>query len=315
MLNILDVHGTDDLARIYLAYIGHGRHIEFVDSVDPRYPRTEKWCINVSTQAGCPVGCIMCDAGRNFVGNLSAAEILAQVRYVIDSHPELQPSSHPKLKIHLARMGEPLLNPNIVDVLTTISDKLPYDGVMPCVATVAPQSQLRRLERIAEIKSHLFSRGNFQFQFSVNSTNEEYRRRMIPIPTLSFDQMAEFGWSYFNPGDRKINLNFALSADSTIDPDVLIHHFDPAVFLVKLTPINPTLTASENGLVSRLTYDHGNEADSVVEQLRGRGFDVILSIGAPGEIALGSNCGQLVERWFSMRNGHVAPNPAVTPKH
>ena len=307
MLSILDVHGTDDLARIYLAYVGHGRHIEFVDSVDPRYPRTKKWCINVSTQAGCPVGCIMCDAGRNFVGNLSTAEILAQIRYVVDSHPELRPDLHPKLKIHLARMGEPLLNPNILDALTSISDRFPFNGVMPCIATVAPQAQLRRLERVAEVKSQLFSNGRFQFQFSVNSTNEEYRRRMIPIPTLSFPQMAEFGGSYFRPGDRKINLNFALSSDSAVDPDVLSRYFDPAQFMIKLTPINPTLTARENGIVSRLTYDKGNEADALVDQLRGRGFDVILSIGAPAEIDLGSNCGQLVAKWLAMRAGPAPP--------
>jgi 23S rRNA (adenine2503-C2)-methyltransferase len=314
LLSILDVHGTDDLARIYLAYIGHGRHIEFVDAVDPRYPRAQKWCINVSTQAGCPVGCIMCDAGRNFVGNLTTAEILAQIRYVIDSHPELHPDSHPKLKIHLARMGEPLLNTNIIDALTAISERFPFDGVMPCIATVAPVSQMRRLERVGEVKSQLFSHGRFQLQFSVNSTDDSYRHRMIPTPTLSFAQMAEFGLSYFEPGDRKINLNFALSADSVVDPDVLSRYFDPTTFIVKLTPINPTLTASENGVVSRLTYDHGNEADSLVEKLRERGFEVIISIGAPGEIELGSNCGQMVAKWTAMRAG-IAATPAVTPKY
>ena len=79
-----------------------------------------------------------------------------------------------------------------------------------------------------------------------------------------------------------------------LDPDVLLRWFDPADFLVKITPINPTHRAVTNGIVSRV--DPGREeARTEIECLRAAGYEVLLSIGELEENRIGSNCGQYIQ--------------------
>jgi 23S rRNA (adenine2503-C2)-methyltransferase len=119
-MKIIEKREIPGLANLYLAELpGSGmRLIEFVDTVEPGVRKEDKWVLMISTQFGCAVGCRMCDAGAmGFHGNLTAAEMLAQVREVISGNPGLDPCAHPKFKIHVARMGEPALNPAVLEAL------------------------------------------------------------------------------------------------------------------------------------------------------------------------------------------------------
>ena len=79
-----------------------------------------------STQFGCAVGYRMYDAGAmGFHNNLTAGEILGQVRKVLSDNPGLDPRSHPKLKVHFARMGEPALKPAVLEALRLLPSELP----------------------------------------------------------------------------------------------------------------------------------------------------------------------------------------------
>ena len=51
MLIVRTVERTD-LARVFIADLGDGRMIEFVESVQPPIPRHEKWVLIISTSAG-----------------------------------------------------------------------------------------------------------------------------------------------------------------------------------------------------------------------------------------------------------------------
>ena len=55
--------GRDDLARVYIARDDAGRYIEFVESLQPPWPREKKWVLIVSCLYGCPFACRICDAG------------------------------------------------------------------------------------------------------------------------------------------------------------------------------------------------------------------------------------------------------------
>jgi 23S rRNA (adenine2503-C2)-methyltransferase len=119
---------------------------------------------------------------------------------------------------------------------------------------------------------------------------------MIPVKKWSFARMGEFGERYFQPGDRKITLNFALAEGKPVDPEILLDHFDPEKFLIKITPLNPTYQAVEFGLKSYIDPINNGRDYEVVDSLREAGYQVIMAIGEVEENYIGSNCGQYVRK-------------------
>ncbi|MGB9636567.1 MAG: radical SAM protein, partial [Thermoplasmata archaeon] len=277
-MEVIGKKGIEENAIIYLAKFRNSLEYmaEFVDSTEPGVHREKKWCINISTQFGCPVNCRICDAGGDYRGNLSKAELLAQIKYVLSTRNYMKTD---KLKVHYARMGEPLLNSEVLDALVELPDLCKPNAPMACIATTAPLCAVKNLEKIAEIKEGYFRNGKFQLQFSINSTDEKVRDWLMPIKKLSLQEIAAFGERYWDKTDRKINLNFALGKNIPVEPEVIEKLFNPEKFLVKLTPVNPTKRAEKNGIQSLLSYE-GNPCLSIIENFKKSGFDVIVSIGA-----------------------------------
>ncbi len=291
---LLNTSGKDELALVHVLSMDDDplHVVETVDSIDPRYPRHEKSVIIISTQFGCPVGCLMCEAGGAYFGNLSAEQMLAQVRFVLARRPEVLQTK--KLKVHFARMGEPALNPAVPRALEGLPAEAPAAGLMACISSVAPRGSASFFEELTDIKNRHYSGGGFQLQISVNSTDEELRRRLIPIPHLDLEAIATVGSRFHRPGDRKVALNFALARGFPVDPARLADLFDPDKFMVKLTPVNPTERSDLHGLDTVLSAADAGATDDLKARLLDLGLDTIVSIGEPEEIAIGSNCGQLV---------------------
>lgn len=69
-----------------------------------------------SVQSGCPVGCTFCGTGNKFIKNLTANEIVAQIKYVLkDNGIENLDDTCSKFQIMFMSMGEPFLNYNEVE--------------------------------------------------------------------------------------------------------------------------------------------------------------------------------------------------------
>ncbi|MDP8237506.1 MAG: hypothetical protein P9X24_00320 [Candidatus Hatepunaea meridiana] len=283
--------GCEEVAIVYIAETNDGRRFEFVESVEPPIPREKKWVGIVSTLFGCPVRCPICDAGINYSGKLSCDEILFQIDYLVRQRFPDGRIPVEKWKIQFARMGDPAFNINVLDVLEALPERYDAPGLMPSISTIAPKGTDGFFTRLLELKRRLFPE-RFQFQFSIHSTNHEIRRRLIPVNSWSFSEMAEYGEELFNQKGRKITLNFALIKGIPIDPDVLVRYFNPDVFLIKITPLNPNLSVAKNGLNCRFTCT--KEREKIVSDLKSVGYDVIVSLGELEENAIGSNCGQYV---------------------
>jgi 23S rRNA (adenine2503-C2)-methyltransferase len=116
----------------------------------------------------------------------------------------------------------------------------------------------------------------------------------MPISKWDFAEMAEYGERFYGAGDRKIALNFALAKGAPVDPEVLLHHFDPHKYLIKITPLNPTYSARENALSSYIDTGANGRKYQIIEDLQSAGYKVILSIGETEENLIGSNCGQYI---------------------
>jgi len=296
-MRLISSIGNPDLAMVHVAEDDQGRRFEFVDSIQPPRTRNEKWVVIVSTMFGCPVGCLICDAGGGYVGKVDAEGMLWQVREAVAQRfGNGDPPRTDMLKVQFARMGEPALNDQVLDALVGLRRTYPDTNVVASVSTVGPSAARGFLERLRQVKEEHYPNGAFQLQFSIHSTDREVRSRLCPIRTLTFDEMAEIGKTFRTSGDKRVTLNFCLIEDIPIDPAVVRHHFDPEHFLIKLTPLNPTVRAKEAGLVTLIEKDREEAAGEVIEAFRAQGFDVLLSIGEYEENQIGSNCGQYLGR-------------------
>lgn len=274
--------------------------IEFVESLQPPFPREKKQVVIISTLFGCPGNCLFCDAGGDYHGKLTAGEMLAQVDYVARKRFTNGKIVTEKFKIQFARMGEPSLNPAVLEIMERLPGIYGTDALNVSLSTIAPSSAASRefFERLIDVKNRHYPDGRFQLQFSIHTTDDELRNRLMPIEKIPFEEMAAYGDRFFAPGsgDKKITLNFAQVKGYPIDPGILLEYFDPSKFLIKLTPVNPTRKARMLGLVSAIDPHDDYTSSEIIKPLRQAGFDVILSIGELEENRIGSNCGQYVQR-------------------
>ncbi len=293
-MRIINTTGREDIANVYIADLDQGRLVEFVESTQPPLPRDKKWVLIVSTLLGCPIKCLMCDAGSTYQGRLSKEEIFIQIDYLIRRRFPDGAVPVEKFKIQFSRMGEPSLNPSVIDVLDEMPLRYHAPGFAPSVSTIAPAGTDLFFERLLELKRRRYPEGRFQLQFSIHTTDDELRRKIVPVEKWSFERIARYGESFHGNGGHKIGLNFALAKGVPVEAEILLNHFSPERFLIKITPINPTYHAAQNELISYIDAYSARTDYPLVEQLRSHGYEVILSIGEVEENRIGSNCGQYV---------------------
>lgn len=301
-MRVVATVGEPEIAMVYVVEF-EGKLVECVEAVQPPIPRREKWVLMVSTLYGCPIGCRMCDAGGHYRGKLSREEMAQQIEYLISTrYPEGYVPCR-QFKIQFARMGEPALNPAVLDLLEELPSRLSAPGLMPSLSSIAPHGRDDFFDRLIQIKNEWYPEGRFQLQFSIHTTDRDLRDQLLPVRKWDFGRIAAFGERYFAPGDRKITLNFALADESPVDVRVMQEHFDPSKFLIKITPLNPTYRAQEAGLKSFLGGAADGDDEPLLTELRDAGYEVILSIGELAENDIGSNCGQYVQRHLKAERG------------
>lgn len=297
-MNVFAVTRNPDLATVYMADMGDERMIEFVEACQPPYGREDCWILMVSTLYGCPVKCKMCDAGGYYLGKPTAEEILCQIDYMVDEWFPGRIIPSRKFKIQFARMGEPAFNLAVLEALEELPTRFDAPGLMPSISTIAPRSADAFFDGLIDVKNRFYSGGSFQFQFSIHTTDVELRNQLIPVKKWSFEEMANYGERFYREGDRKITLNFALAEGNPADPDVLLRYFDPSQYLIKITPVNPTSHAVQNGLVSHVDPYQPETANELAKVMIDAGYQTIVSIGETEENKVGSNCGQYVLKYL-----------------
>jgi len=281
-----------EIASVFIAENEFGRRLEFVESTQPPMDISKKWVIIVSTLFGCPVDCKFCDAGGNYSGKITAEEIFFQIDYLVKHRfPAGKPETD-KFKIQFARMGEPSFNTAVLEVLEQFPRRYDTHNFVGSLSSIAPNGTDAFFEKLLEIKRNLYDK-TFQLQFSLHSTDEDQRNRLIPVKKWSFEKMAAYGNRFYTEGGKKLTLNFALGKDYILDPLTLMRYFDPNIFLIKVTPVNPTFKARQNGIDSLIVRNEKHYP--VVDALKESGYDVILSIGEWEENQIGSNCGQYIK--------------------
>lgn len=282
----------------FLSLGDYGKHVNLNQHKkvlhQPLLPLTEKWVVTVSTQYGCSMGCEFCDVPRVGPGrNATFYDLTGQIIAAIRLHPEIETTK--RLNVHFARMGEPTWNPHVLDcgkwLHTHMNDTF---HVHPVVSTMMPKNNewLKTfIHTWMRMKNRLYG-GEAGLQLSINSTDPLERDRMFRKNACSLDGIARI-MDGIVPVGRKITLNFAV-AGYAIDPNVLKHYFDPAIYVIKLTPMHKTDTARANGIRTDGDYTDFHPYLHHEEALKSAGYDVLTFIASEEEDLGRITCGNAI---------------------
>lgn len=130
--------------------------------------------------------CLFCDCpGYGYYGNISVDDLKYQIRTILDNVG----STHTQyFGVDFMRMGEPTLNPNILDFIEfelsdLIRSKVDADIIVPSISTMLPRNKAAVadfLQRYCRIKNEVYD-GNADLQFSICTTDETIRRSIYKI--------------------------------------------------------------------------------------------------------------------------------------
>lgn len=99
---------------------------------------------------------------------------------------------------------------------------------------------------------------------------------------------------------QNYTLNFAVTAETKLNAQHLTNLFDPAMFIVKITPIHETNAAKANGITTDGGYDRYDVYRQFEEPLLQAGWDVIVFVPSKEEDNDRITCGNAL--LASMKN-------------
>jgi 23S rRNA (adenine2503-C2)-methyltransferase len=242
-------------------------------------PRGDHNTLCISTQVGCPVGCIFCASGLDGVRrNLEIGEIVEQVlqakRHLLEGR---------KLtNLVVMGIGEPLLNlDNLLPALDRIHDP---EGINMGARriTVSTSGYPAQMDRLADTEY------SFNLAVSLHSADEELRKRLVPTAKASVKEILDAAHRYFTSTGRQITFEVVLLAevnDRPRDAALLVRRLRNMPCTVNVLPWNPVEQIAD------LHRPAPFRVDKFVTKLRDGGLNVTVrkQRGADRSAA----CGQL----------------------
>lgn len=256
----------------------------------------DKWVATISTQKGCMMQCKFCDCPRyGYHGNVRRHELA----YMLETILSNETTKHTKrFNVHFARMGEPTFNQDVLtftefDLRPCVSRIITADTIHPVVSTMMPMHNANLQDFLLEwchIKNHVYD-GEAGLQLSINSTDAEQRYVQFSGKSLHLSRIAYIAERLPMPIGRKYTLNFAVTADTILDADVLSFLFDKNKFIAKITPIHKTDSAVKNGYNVTTEYTDYDVYRRFEQPLVEAGWDVIVFVPSEEEDKDRITCG------------------------
>jgi 23S rRNA (adenine2503-C2)-methyltransferase len=271
-----------DGTRKYLFRLQDGAKVETV-----YIPEDERRTICISTQAGCPLKCAFCLTGiAGFKRNLTAAEILGQVAWVMEEHPvaDTHPSRYEDdpfpWNVVVMGMGEPLLNPEATLAALRVLMDADGFGVPPRKLTLSTVGILPALERLARepVRPNL--------AISLHAPNAALRRALVPIEQkYPLDAVIAAALDYPVPSGGIVTFEYVLLGgvnDSLGHARELARRLGGKRAKVNLIPLNPApeipFRAPRPETVDAFAAVLAN-AEIPVSVRRSRGRDILAACG------------------------------------
>lgn len=256
------------------------------ESVLYKYPTYEdRTVICCSTQSGCAMGCRFCGAGDYFVRSLTCKEIIEQPIHLLNQ-TGIDANKIQKLQIMFMSMGEPMNNwKELREALWQLYHLYPHAKLL--ISTSAPR-QFAAFEDLAETSIAIPTIG---LQFSVHESTNENRKKLIPAPTMTLEEIATVGEDWAIKTGRRPFFNYCVHDKNNSEQDVLrlMNYFSPKIWEATLSVIceRDEFVAASNERQRSLTENFSklmSEAGYSVRVFNPAGADDI-----------GGGCGML---WF-----------------
>jgi 23S rRNA (adenine2503-C2)-methyltransferase len=262
-----------DNATKYLLKLADAQTIE---SVLLPYPDRTSVC--VSTQIGCPAGCVFCATAMcGFVRNLSAGEIADQVLTLQQDGG--QRISH----VVMMGMGEPLLNfDNVIKALHLLNDEI---GIGMRRMTISSVGISPAIDKLRDLDLQI------TLAISLHAPEDNLRQKLVPVSRkYPLDELMRSCTDYTNHTRRRITFEYLLLAgvnDSVEQALALAELLRGSLCNVNLIPYNevqgldykrPTRDAisafrnvlQESGIEVTQRMERGHSISAACGQLRRR---------------------------------------------
>lgn len=190
---------ADDGTTKFLLQLSDGETIEAV-----LLPYPDRVSVCVSTQVGCPVGCVFCATGKSgFVRNLTSGEIVDQVLTL----SETTPVTH----VVLMGMGEPLLNfHNVLKAVRLLNQEVGISMRRITISTVGITPAIRKM---AELDLQL------TLAVSLHAPDQRLRTELIPLcAKYPLEELMSACRDYAEHTKRRVTFEYLLLADINDSP-------------------------------------------------------------------------------------------------
>lgn len=271
------VVSRDKQTEKYLFEVQQGNHIE---TVLMKYSDRNTVC--VSTQVGCPLGCVFCSTGQGgFTRNLSAGEIMGQIMFVM----RLLKTTDEKLtNVVFMGMGEPFLNYSAlmksIDNLTN-PEFLNFGSRRITISTVGI---IPKLKEFTALDSQV------NLAVSLHAPENELRSMLVPANRLHpLKSLIDACREYTDKTRRRITFEYALIQDVN-DSDT---HAKQLISLIKGMLCHVNLIALNPSNEYPLPGSSRERVDAFAKILTDYGIPC--SIRLRRGIEINAGCGQLAQ--------------------
>lgn len=263
------------------------------------YKRTVICC---STQSGCPVGCKFCGTGNHFVRNLTAKEIISQIKTVLkDKQIEDINEKGERFQIMFMSMGEPLLNwDNVENAIIYLHACYPKAELL--ISTIAPDEP----DAIQKMIALSMKINKIGLQFSIHKSSDAERNKLIPYEKkLSLAKIRDLGALWWKLTGRRPYLNYCVDGknNSKYDSERLQMLFSPLIFNFTFSVICSKDENMKQAGFKNLDIIQEFETAFLNEGYNTRIFD------PSGQDDIGGGCGQLwyVQQWLKEKELQGGP--------
>lgn len=255
----------------------------------------ERTVVCLSVMSGCPVGCSFCGTGKFFARNLSYREITEQAEVAVAA-TGVPPGEIKRLQLMFMAMGEPFLNYGDTQVaIERLHESYPNAELL--VSTSAPPAAAKHIGMFSLLSKKIEKTG---LQFSVHASTDEGRKRIIPTPTCTLEQIAAMGAMWHSFTGRKPVYNYCVQDWNSNMKDAanLIKLFNPEVWNTTLSVVCET-----DRMAGGSTEKQLETIDLFAHRLKSRGANVKV-FNPAGQDDIGGGCGQLwrFHQWARSRN-------------
>ncbi len=250
----------------------------YIETVLMHYEGRHTVCI--STQVGCPMGCVFCATGQmGYTRNLTAGEILSQIIFCMR---KLQEAGTDLTNVVYMGMGEPFLNyDEVMSSITRLTDQkgLNFGARRITISTVGI---LPRIRQFTEAKSQV------NLALSLHAANDALRSALVPANEFyPLSALIEASKKYTDYTHRRVLIEYALIDgvnDTLAHADELATLLHGMLCLVNLIALNPSHDSNYGG-------SPREKVEAFRDRLMKRGIQTTIRLKRGIEINAG--CGQL----------------------